>query len=288
MSRPYKKIDALRWTSHLDDCLQVLDERHECLTDKILVQQVRLQLIVEKVTRGTWNDVAMGTAEYRKAPLSFHLQALHSELQEVRSKLPLQFQRDGEMSSFFRFMIFSDKSTEVVLAHVYSTELKINEISLSQIPVISHESSFQQVEYLYACVESVKSWFEVLFTIPPNAYIGFPFSVFSQLVRCLITLDRLSTLDDPACNKNGVQKTADLLLIFDQVINNMEQISALAGLDNSDSAEGDVFSRTANIFRSIRPRWEAILVGPVGSTVSTSPNLPNANGPPLAEDFPLE
>ena len=246
-----------------------------------------MQLIVEKVTRGSWNDVAMGTAEYRKAPLSYYLQALHSELQEVRSKLPLQFQRDGEMSSTIHIMIFSDKSTEVVLAHLYSTELTINEISLSQMPIISDNSSFQQVECLYACVESVKSWFEVFFTIPPNAYIGFPFSIFSQLVRCLVTLYKLSTLDDPAWNKNGVRKTADLLLIFDQVINNMEQVSALAGLDNSDSVEGDVFSRTAKMFRSIRPGWEAILVGPVGPLVSTSPNLPNANETPLPEDFPL-
>ncbi len=252
------------------------------------MQQVRLQLIVEKVTRGNWNDVAMENAEHRKVPLSFHFQALHSELQEVRSKLPLQFQRDGEMSSTIHFLIFSDKLAEVVLAHLYSTELTINEISLSQMPITSNHSSFQQVEYLYACVESVKSWFEVFFTIPPNAYIGFPFSIFSQLVRCLVTLYRLSTLDDPAWNKNGVQKTADLLLILDQVIRNMEQVSVLAGLDNSDSVERDFFSRTAKMFRSIRPGWEAILVGPDTPAVSTSPNLPNANDHPLPEDFPLD
>ena len=252
------------------------------------MQQVRLQLIVEKVTGGSWNDVVMGTAEYKKAPLPFYLQALHSELQEVRSKLPLQLQRDGEMSSTIQLMIFSDKSTEVVLAHLYSTELTINEISLSQMPVVSNNSNFQHIECLYACVESVKSWFEVFFTIPPNAYIGFPFSIFSQLVRCLVTLYRLSTLEDPAWNRNEVQKTADLLLIFDQVINNMEQVSVLAGLDNSDSVEGDVFSRTAKMFRSIRPGWEAVLAGPVGPSVSTSPNLPNSNDSLIPEDFPMD
>ena len=77
------------------------------------------------------------------------------------------------------------------------------------------------------------------------------FFIFSQLVHCLVTLYKLSTLDDPAWKKNGVQKTADLLLILDQLINNLEQVSALAGLDNNDNVEGDVFSRTANIFRSI-------------------------------------
>jgi len=182
----------------------------------------------------------------------------------------------------------SDNLVEVVLAHLYSTELTINEIALSQIPIISNHSSLQQVECLYACVESVKSWFGGFFTIPPIAYIGFPFSIFSQLVRCLVTLYRLSTLDDPAWNKNGVQKTADLLLILDQVTNNMEQVSVLAGLDNNDSVEGDVFSRTAKMFRSIRPEWEAILVGPDALMVSTLPTLPNANDPPLHEAFALD
>lgn len=45
----------------MNECLQVVDERRERLTDEILVQQVRLQLIVEKVTLGTWNDGAMET-----------------------------------------------------------------------------------------------------------------------------------------------------------------------------------------------------------------------------------
>lgn len=55
------KIDALRWTPHMNECLQEVDERRECLTDEILAQQVRLQVIVEKVTLGTWNDGAMET-----------------------------------------------------------------------------------------------------------------------------------------------------------------------------------------------------------------------------------
>ena len=184
---------------------------------------------------------------------------------------------------YHSFPGLSNNLAEVVLAHLYSTELTVNEIALSQVPITSDHSDLQRVDSLYACVESVKSWFETFFTIPPNAYIGFPFSIFSQLVRCLVTLYRLSTLDDPAWDKSGVQKTADLLVILDQVINNMEQVSVLAGLDNNGNLEGDVFFRTAKMLRSIRPGWEAILVGPDVPRVSTLPNLPIVNNPPLPE-----
>lgn len=83
----------------MDECLRILDEWKECLADEILVQQVRLQLIVEKAALGTWNDGAMESAEHVKMPLSFYLQALHSQLREVKNSLSLQSQRNSEVSA---------------------------------------------------------------------------------------------------------------------------------------------------------------------------------------------
>ena len=67
----------------------MLEEENECLTDEILVRQVRLQLIVERVHSGTWDGSS-------KAPFSFYLQALHSEVQGVKDKLPSHLQRNGK------------------------------------------------------------------------------------------------------------------------------------------------------------------------------------------------
>lgn len=92
----------------MDECLQVLDETQECHTDEILVQQVRLQMIVEKVTLGTWYDGVIETAEHIRAPPSFYLQALHSQLQEVKNKLPPQSQRNGKLSFTNYFVVLSD------------------------------------------------------------------------------------------------------------------------------------------------------------------------------------
>ena len=146
----------------------------------------------------------------------------------------------------------SDESTEVVLAHLYSTELSVNEIVFSQVSTDTNLSDLKQLKCLYACVESIRSWFEVFLGFPPAEYIGFPFSIFSQLVHCLTTLYRPSTLKDSRWDKGSVRETTDLLPILDQVINNMEQVAAVAGLDDGDIAEGDVFSRPARKFRSIR------------------------------------
>ena len=274
-----QKIDALRWTPHMDECLQILDERQECATDEILVHQVRLQLIVERVTLDTLTDKPV------RAPLSFYLQALHPQFQEAKDRLPPQSQRTSEQSFTNNFIVRSDTLADAVFAHLWSTELTINEIALAQLPISADYSSFKRIETLYACLKSMKSWFELFFNVPLTDYIKFPFSIFSQLVHCLFTLFRLSNLDDPTWDKHSVKDTADLFPIIDQVITNLEQ--AAAQFDTNDSPEGDLFSRAAKKYRSIRLEWETKL-RPEDLTVSTVPSVEIGSDCALPEDLSME
>ncbi|KAH8595671.1 hypothetical protein B0O99DRAFT_686658 [Bisporella sp. PMI_857] len=177
-----------------------------------------------------------------------------------------------------------DTTAEVLLAHLYSTNLAINKTALSTLPIITKNSSFQQLECLYSCLDSIKSWFDVFFRIPPGDYIGFPFSIFSQLSHCLITLYKLSSLDDPSWPKAEVRKTADILSILDMAINNLAQVSSLAGLDRSNFGE-DIFTRTAMRFRSIRVGWEATLDADVVAATGAARSTVDANPP---YDFSVE
>lgn len=151
------------------------------------------------------------------------------------------------------FMISTHIIAEVLLLHLYSAEL---EAALSPTFLHTNQLTCQQRSSLDRALGSINSWFDIFFTITPAAYIEFPFSVFSQLIRCLITIYRLTTLDGPSWEKNGVLKTVDPLLIIHRVINNLEQVAILAGLDNSDSPERDAFSRAAQMFDALRLGWE--------------------------------
>lgn len=177
----------------------------------------------------------------------------------------------------------TDVIAEALLLHLYNSEL---EISLSPTCLRTNQLMLHERKYLNAGIEALKSWFEVFFKITPAAYIGFPFSIYTQLVRALNTLYRLTTLSDPSWNENGVWKTSDPLLILDRVINNMEQVEEFAGLDNSDSPEKGAFSQTAEIFRSLRPAWEAKLKPKDLSNISIPPSIDETSPPdPLAIEF---
>jgi hypothetical protein len=85
----------------MDECLQKLAEKARMSK----VQQVRLQLIVEKVAQAPWHDREIENVEPIRAPPAFYLKALQSQLQEVKRKLPPESLRNGKLSSANYFHI---------------------------------------------------------------------------------------------------------------------------------------------------------------------------------------
>jgi hypothetical protein len=83
----------------MEECLQVLDEIKECPNDEILVQQVRLQLIVEKMALGTFHDAAMESPEHAREPPSLYLETVHTQFLDIKTKLLAQPQTDGKLLS---------------------------------------------------------------------------------------------------------------------------------------------------------------------------------------------
>ncbi|KGO59266.1 Major facilitator superfamily domain, general substrate transporter [Penicillium expansum] len=238
-----QKIDALRWTTHLDECLEILDAQKECLNDDILVQQVRLQLIGADAIRSKEHEPSSAFMETTST------ERFLSKLDNIKSD------------------IFNTAPKNVIFLHFYSIEL---ETALSAMLFSSNQSVISQEMFLRTGLKSIIAWFDVFFMIPPIGYIGFPFSIFSQLVRSLTTLYRFATLDESMWDKYHVRKIANPLLILNRVISNFEQVPTVAKLDNCHSAEGDVFSRSTRIFRSLRSEWESKL-GPGNATFPIVP-----------------
>lgn len=89
-----QRIDALRFTPHCEECVQVLSTSPECSNDETLVQQIRLQLIVEKV--GHWQEQEFtNDTEHVKTPPLFYIQALKMQLQEIKTQSSFHSQLSG-------------------------------------------------------------------------------------------------------------------------------------------------------------------------------------------------
>ena len=81
ISHLMKRIDTLVWTPHMDECVQELSRQRECEGDDLLIALVKIQLIVEQLTRAIWQSLD-------STPPAFFMAALQSQLTDLKAKLP--------------------------------------------------------------------------------------------------------------------------------------------------------------------------------------------------------
>lgn len=75
------RIDALRWTPHMDENLQVLMDAKECPEDEILVTLVKIQLVMDKVHHHRRDSDG-------QLPSLIYTKSFQAQLDSVRSQIP--------------------------------------------------------------------------------------------------------------------------------------------------------------------------------------------------------
>lgn len=131
---------------------------------------------------------------------------------------------------------------------MHYTELCINALALSNDPLISNVDGLERLDSLSRCLNSIKSWFEIFFTIPPSNYLSISWPMFTQLAHSIIILHRLSTFEDSAWDLGLVRSTMDLNLVLEHFINNLRLMRG----HRSDSSEPDMFAKVALVFESAK------------------------------------
>jgi len=102
--------------------------------------------------------------------------------------------------------------------------MTIDNIATTHVSAGSTGLSFQQIKRLNSIVRALKAWVGNFFTVPRAKYVGLPFSIISQLVRCLGLLFHLSSLDVPGWPAETARGTVDVIDITARVADNMEQV----------------------------------------------------------------
>ena len=273
VSSYFQRVDALRWTPYLDECITVLAENREYPSDALLVQLVKLQLIVEKVGHAPWHDGRGDTTGSARAPSIFYLKSLQAHLRDFKVNIPPEYQKNGKAMSQIIHRTLTGTCTDVLLLYLYSTELKVHEIALSRAPMVCDSPKFERLDLLYACLHATKSWLDLFLSLPSASYVGFSIQMFTQMAHCIISLFRLLTFDDPSWDRGLAQDTANLSQILGQIIEIVSQVKVVAGLDHGTSEDNDIFSVLARTIRSIKIWWDAKLAAESANSMALDETL---------------
>ena len=153
--------------------------------------------------------------------------------------------------------MLTSECVDLLLLYLHSTEAMVHETALSKGSAIVNCPGFQRLDSLYACLHATKCWFDVFLNLSPALYVGFSVPVFTQSARCIMTLFKLRTFDDPIWDRELVQNTASLSFILAQIIERYTQVKVMADLDHGASKDEDTFSRTARTLSAIKTWWDA-------------------------------
>ncbi|KAL1881220.1 hypothetical protein Daus18300_001071 [Diaporthe australafricana] len=221
----FAQMDAMRWTPRMEEFLGIISTNAECPMDASFALHIRLQQIAQKTVQLRERrelDLSEGRAP---APAIFYLKALEAQLEQLRP-------------ACFHYIELS----------IYETALT----SSSEWPLLKPDmtslSDLDGVEGLWRSLTAAKSWFDVTFTLSPAAVVGQAFIFWAQAVRCTITLYRLSTLNDPAWDRQAVRNTADVVSILERFAGFMHQVQGEAGEESQD----DFFHDLCRILQNMR------------------------------------
>ncbi|PWY74395.1 C6 transcription factor [Aspergillus heteromorphus CBS 117.55] len=249
ISSSFGRIVPLQWDSQMEKAVIALEVNKGSPSDESFAIQVRLQALTQRalhVRKPQDADNAGATeAPTTTFATSMYLKVLKGQLEELRASISPHLPRQ-----------------DMLTAHAHYVELCINEVTRlasSEAPLLPTSGSSSRtmagcepLESLWRSLHAVKSWLDVFYTIPPAAYVGFPFFIWFQLVRCLVILKHLSTFDDPAWDCQAVRNTVDMLTLLEW----MAEKAELASREAEERSDDDVFRRVGKMLR-LSQKWVA-------------------------------
>ncbi|KAJ6102163.1 hypothetical protein N7486_004590 [Penicillium sp. IBT 16267x] len=227
------RIDALRWSPHMEESLTVLTESNECPEDEVLVHLVKIQLVADRVyqARRDGDDQLISR---------FYIKSFQAQLDVVRKQIPAHLQQN-----------------EIILGYVFNAELVIHEWAI-QAPVDPQSPELYRLESLCAALHATKNWLDVWLSVSPFLYQAIPFTSFFQFSRAIVSLFRLSTLDDPGWDKTMVRNTANVLDYLDRTGYSMKR--CIETTMSSDDPDWCVLEKGIRIVQSVKQGWEPKLM----------------------------
>ncbi|KAH9234814.1 hypothetical protein K456DRAFT_1738453 [Colletotrichum gloeosporioides 23] len=233
--------EGLRWSTVLDEYASLLIPT-DLDQDKSLVALVRIQLILNQIQSMN----LMGSRPNQELR-ELYTSTLRSQLQAIISSEKL-----GPAAS----------THPAVAEHYHFTELLILESSLCS----SHESTdpdLKRFEVYQGQLNSVRAWLSTFYTTDVRLYGDMALFSYSELVRVMVSLHKLNTLDDTAWSRSGVRQTLDLIPTLDKLIAVFEQLRAASVLwsPSCGTGEDEAFMWVINVFEGMRKAWKDEMTG---------------------------
>ncbi|EXJ84208.1 hypothetical protein A1O3_04875 [Capronia epimyces CBS 606.96] len=234
MSQTFKAADGLRWSPHLDEYLSYLAHNSTLPQDKVLVAQVKLQLIVNQIHYSSWKTSGV------EIPPPY-VDALQSQLDDIAgvNGTSIEFEKNPTMLELYHF-----------------TTLIIHESAIAKSPTSRPtEPALRRYEAYQRLLSCVKAWLDAFFSMSLEMYYIMPCSTYSQLKYVICCLYNITTSKDTAWNSAAAREVVDLTATLDKVLHIFEQLRSL----DDGGEEDEAVSFGIRQFHALKMAWQSEL-----------------------------
>ncbi|KAI3210361.1 hypothetical protein CBS147311_1136 [Penicillium roqueforti] len=227
------RIDAMRWTPHMEESLSILTDAKECPQDELLIALVKIYLVLDRVHQLRRDGEV-------SIPPAFYLDSFKNQLDTVKSQIPPHLQQH-----------------RVVLMYLYNAEIVINELSIGD-PAIAHSPDLHRLDSLYTSLRATKGWLDVWLELEGEEYLQLSCVIFFQFTRAIVNLYKLTILEDPQWSKSMVRDTANIL----EYLNRNEAVIRKCPeyITFDQSREMNLLEKGLRMVQGMRINWEPKLL----------------------------
>lgn len=116
----------------------------------------------------------------------------------------------------------------------------------------------ERIAMLSRCVQAARAWFDVFFGLEPATYVMFGFAMWAQLTHLVISLYRLTLLNEPWWDKDMVRGTIDLSQVLDEILVRAGGRSQSAGSEEVGDSSEAMFYLVKSV-KTIKAAWGPLL-----------------------------
>ncbi|KAF5012752.1 hypothetical protein FDECE_1172 [Fusarium decemcellulare] len=231
----YRKTEPMRWTSYMEECLNIMSQGTETPLDIVLATQVKCQIIIQQLDSPS--SIPPTIDDISRSPSSILATALMRQLDEIREGLP---------SSII--------SQKIVPVYLCDTELMIKKSLIRNPNTISVaiDQSFQRLQNLESVLSSAERWMALLLDLSLSEIAGMDVDLCTRFLHCLVLLFKLVSHDEPGWDTAEVQKRVDVMSVLDRSCEIVSEIPLALGIVDAPGPRRGLLFRTAGLLRALK------------------------------------
>ncbi|CAD6442206.1 e5122a6c-5659-43f3-9460-c2c5e2bb7ecc [Sclerotinia trifoliorum] len=218
----FQRIDAMKYSIHLDECIRVIEENPEYSTDLLLVELVKVSHLGERISQTV--SVIQNESEIQ-IPTALNLGLFQTQLDTLKKEISGPCKDDVILQ--LHHHLSAIRLHEVALTNNWTPKIATQSPQSTSTTRAIHPPPLHpsHIQSLYTCLHHTRSFLSLISSLPPSTYLSQPITPWFLLAYALMILARLSFYQNPLLptwTLDFVREICDLSSTLEELANRNE------------------------------------------------------------------